>query len=171
MSDIAKKQPSLMSDILFLLGKIGFIFLTFVLIFTFIYGGFRNDEYGMTPAVNQGDLVVYYRLDKNYYAQDTVALKENGVYQVRRVIAREGDTVDITEDGLCINGSVQIESKIYSNTEQFKGGIEFPVTLKEGEIFVLGDNREKSRDSRLYGPVKVEDTLGKVMMLVRSRDI
>lgn len=171
MKDTNKKQPSLFGDVMFLLAKISFIVLTFVIIFTWIYGAFRNDEYGMTPAINQGDLIIYYRLDKNYLSNDVIAIKENGVNQTRRVIATEGDTVDIKENGLYVNGYLQTESKIYFDTKRFEEGIDFPVTIGPGEVFVLGDNREKARDSRLYGPISVDDTLGKVMMVFRIRDI
>lgn len=171
MKDTNKKQPSLFGDVMFLLAKISFIVLTFVIIFTWIYGSFRNDEYGMTPAINQGDLIIYYRLDKNYLSNDVIAIKENGVNQTRRVIATEGDTVDIKENGLYVNGYLQTESKIYFDTKRFEEGIDFPVTIGPGEVFVLGDNREKARDSRLYGPISVDDTLGKVMMVFRIRDI
>lgn len=53
----------------------------------------------MYPNIKDGDLVVYYRLDKNYTARDLTVLDYQGSRQVRRVIAVAGDTVDITEDG------------------------------------------------------------------------
>lgn len=166
-----KNNVSLKQDILFLLLKIGFIFLILLVIFTFVYGVFRNGYANMEPSINAGDLVMYYRLDKNYVAQDVAAISyENKTYALR-VVATAGDTVDISENGLVINGSLQQEDNIYEATQIYKEGIDFPVTLQEDEIFLLGDAREHATDSRIFGPVKAKDTLGKVMMILRRRGI
>ena len=69
--------------------------------------------------------------------------------------------MDITEDGLLVNGSPQQEPGIYEETKRYAEGMDFPVTLQDGEVFVLGDAREDATDSRVYGTVRVEDTLGK----------
>ncbi len=165
------KQPSLLQDVLFLLLKIGIIALLFFGLFTFVYGIFSCREPGMEPAVKDGDMVIYYRLDKNYQISDTVAVEYQGETMVRRVVAAEGDKVDITEDGLIINGALQQEENIYEETLRYEEGIDFPITIQEGEVFLLGDARENATDSRIYGPVKVRDTLGKVMVIIRRRGI
>ena len=165
------EQPSLRQDILFLLLKIGIICLIIIILFTFIYGIFRCEESGMSPAVKDGDLIVYYRLDKNYVSSDVAVVEHEGRLSPRRVIATEGDTIDITEDGLTVNGALQQESEIYEETLLYEDGIDFPLTLEPGEIFLLGDAREHAADSRIYGPVKAEETYGKVMMVIRRRGI
>lgn len=121
----------------------------------------------MKPSIKAGDVVLYYRIDKRYKAGDTVIVSYKGEDQVRRVAAIAGDTVDISEDGLTINGSIQQEADIYEDTLPYKKGIKYPVTLKEGEVFLLGDKRSEAVDSRLYGAVKVSDTKGKVMLIIR----
>ena len=85
------------------------------------------------------------------------------------MVATAGDVVDITEEGLMINGALQQEHEIYEQTQRYDTGVEFPMELKEGQIFVLGDSRENASDSRVYGAVDVHDTLGKVMTIVRRR--
>lgn len=166
-----RQPPSLLQEILYLLLKIGAILTVLVLLFTFLFGIFRNVDDSMAPGFREGDLVIFYRLDKAYVASDTLVVEQEGKKQVRRVVAVAGDTVDITEEGLLINGSLQDERRIYEETKRFTQGIDFPVTLKEGEVFLLGDSREHATDSRVYGPVSVKDTLGKVMTLIRRRDI
>ena len=166
-----KGQP-LWKELLFLIAKIVFIVLAFVLLFTFFYGAVRYSEPFMTPAVKDGDMVIFYRHAKrSYLPRDTIVLKANGRKQVRRVIAAAGDKVDITEEGLLINGSLQQEPDIFQRTERYYEGVSFPLTVPEGQIFILADSRIGANDSRIYGCVKIEDTLGKVMTVIRRRSI
>ena len=165
-------EPSVWRDLLLLLLKIASIALVFVLLFTFLFGLIRIQEPWMAPAVKDGDLVVFYRYTKSgYLSRDVVVLEIRGKRQVRRVIATAGDTVDITEDGLLINGALQNEEEIYHKTERYMEGVEFPLTVPEGQVFVLADSRAGVMDSRIYGCVKLEDTLGKVMAVIRRRNI
>ena len=160
---------SVLREILYLLLKIVAIAAAFVVVFTFVFGVLRYSENAMLPAVKDGDLVFYYRVEKEYTASDLVVLRYQGHEQVRRVVATAGDVVDITEEGLMINGALQQEHEIYEQTQRYDTGVEFPMELKEGQIFVLGDSRENASDSRVYGAVDVHDTLGKVMTIVRRR--
>ncbi|MBQ8469868.1 MAG: signal peptidase I, partial [Clostridia bacterium] len=156
-------KTSVLEDILRLILKILVIVLVFMLMFTFLFGATRLKSTAMDPNIKEGDLIIYYRLDKNYVATNCVAFRYNGQTQVMRVVAVAGDTVDMTEDGLVINGALQSEPDPTKDTLPFKEGASFPITLKEGEIFLLGDDRENAEDSRAFGAVKAEDTLGEVM--------
>jgi len=165
-------QPPIWKDILFLLLKLAAIALSFVLLFTFMFGLWRYQEPSMAPAVNDGDLVIFYRYTKSgYQPQDTVGMRLENQQLVRRVVATAGDTVDITEDGLVINGALQQEPRIHQKTQRYQDGVEFPLTVPEGEIFVLADSRTDATDSRVFGCVKVSSTLGKVMTVIRRRSI
>jgi len=165
-------QPSIWRDMLFLLIKAGSIALIFVLLLTFLYGIIRYQEPGMIPAIKDGDLVVFYRYTSvGYLPQDVVVLEYNGQKQVRRVVATAGDTVDITDEGLVINGALQQEPEIFQKTERYQGGISFPLTVPEGQVFLLGDSRMGATDSRIYGCVGIEETLAKAMTVIRRRSI
>ena len=168
----AAKVTPVWKDLLSLFLKILLIAMVFVLLFTFLYGIVRCEDPSMDPAVKDGDLVLYYRYTKGgYLPQDVIALEYDGKTQVRRVVATAGDTVDITEDGLLINGALQQESEIFQDTERYQEGVEFPLTVPEGQVFVLADSRTGATDSRIYGCASIEDTLGKVMAVVRRRGI
>ena len=157
---------------MFLLIKIGSIFLVFLLVFTFVFGITRYQDFSMDPAIKDGDVVIFFRYKGRVYEPgDAIALKKEGETQVRRVIATAGDTVDIANGGLWINGALQQEIGIYQETERYQDGADFPLTVPEGEVFLLGDHRYGAVDSRIYGCVKVEDTLGKVMTVIRRRGI
>ena len=146
------------------------IIIVVLLLFTFVFGMFRVEDHGMHPSVKAGDLVMYFRLDRAYIPQDLCVIKRKGNTQVVRVLAKSGDKVDITEQGLLINGAIMQEADIKGITRQFEEGVSFPLTVPEGEIFVLGDNRPKAEDSRIFGPIKVRDTLGTVMLVLRRRN-
>ena len=165
------KNPSVLKELGSLGIKIAVLAVITLLIFTFLYGlGYSRDQ-SMHPSVKDGDLVVFYRWNKDYAIGALILLDFKGERQIRRVVARAGDTVDITTDGLKINGSLQEEPDIYRKTERYEEGIDFPVTLKENEVFVLGDAREGVTDSRIYGPVNTKDTLGTVMTVIRRRNL
>ncbi|MGN1276759.1 MAG: signal peptidase I [Floccifex sp.] len=152
--------------------KIGLLAIVFTVLFGFCFGFMANPDDSMSPAYCEGDLVLYYRLDRNYTANDSVVLKYNDRTIVRRVIAVEGDTVDINEDGnVLVNGFVQQESHVFTKTFPYKEGITFPVTLQEGEVFLLADNRDNAQDSRIFGPVKKSDIKGSVMLVCRRRNL
>jgi len=165
------QEPTVWRELLNLAIKIVVITIALVLIFTFFYGFHQNADPDMAPSVKDGDLVVFYRLDKNYDIGDLILLEYKGERQIRRVIAKAGDTVDITEDGLIVNGAIQQETEIYQQTRRYEDGNPFPLTVGEGQVFVLGDAREEATDSRLYGPVNTRETSGKVITVIRRRNL
>ena len=166
----ASKPESVWHELGMLGLKIAAVVVITVLLFTFVYGVHYNSEPGMNTAVKDGDLVLYYRLSRDYNARDLAIVKFQGEKQVRRVIATGGDTVDITEQGLVINGALQLEREIYEETECYVDGPAFPMTLGHNQVFVLGDSRENAIDSRLYGVINKEDTYGNVITIVRRRN-
>ncbi len=164
-----KKNSSLKEDILFLVLKLLiFLILIAVMVF-FVFGIYRCSDNMMSPAFKDGDLAIYYRMQKEFQTSDTVIIEKDGETQIRRIIAKPGDSVEITADGLKINGYLQQETGIYTETLPYTEGISFPITLEENEYFVLGDNRSGAKDSRIYGAVKKEEIKGTVIVLLRHR--
>ena len=162
----------LLNDLLMLLAKVALIVLVFTLLFTFVFGIVRYGEPSMAPAIKDGDLVLFNRyVQSGYQVRDAIVLEVDGLTHVRRVVATAGDSVDITEEGLLINGSLQQEHEIYQKTERYQEGGEFPLTVPEGQVFVLGDSRAGATDSRIYGCVEISGTKGKVMTVIRRRGI
>ena len=112
----------------------------------------------------QGDIVVLY----------TPPFSENDELLVKRVIAVGGQTVDIDfnagvvyVDGQALDEPYTFEPTYRSYAEYGKA-LDYPVTVPEGELFVMGDNRNHSEDSRFsdVGCVKKEAVLGKVLFVV-----
>lgn len=163
------KQPSLAYDLLMLLAQISAVALGAVVIFTFVFGLMRVVDPSMEPRFQDGDLVLFYRIDKNYSARDVVVFENDGFPTTGRVIAVGGDTVNIDSEGLIVNGAYQQEQGIIDETTQVADGVTFPLTVPQGSVFLLGDNRDEAVDSRIVGCVPAEQTLGKVIGLFRRR--
>jgi signal peptidase I len=167
-----RKQPTLLEDILFLFAKIAMIGVILVVVFTFFFGIVQIHDNAMEPALRDGDLVLYYRLQKNYVQSDLITIIHKGKTTVRRVVALEKDRVDINAaNGLEINGYPQQEQQILGETLPVKKGTKFSVVVGPKQVFVLGDNREYSVDSRTYGCVDKADTHGRVITVIRRRNL
>ena len=137
-------------------------------LFGYVFGFTTAPNSDMSPNIKSGDLMFYYYLNKNIKAQDIVVLKKNNTEYVGRVVAVEGDTVDITDsENLVINGNIMTERNIYSSTPIYEGFVKYPLTLKEGEFFVLADQRNGGEDSRYYGAVSEKEMLGTVITVIR----
>ncbi len=99
---------------------------------------------------------------------------EDGEPIIKRVIAKEGQTVDIdfAEGVVYVDGKALDEPYTLTPTTLFEG-VAFPLTVKEGCLFVMGDNRNSSKDSRSVeiGQVDCREVLGKaVFVLFPGRD-
>lgn len=129
-------------------------------------------------SINQGDIVII-------YAGDSVTLNDDGSLNigkglrktlVKRVIAVGGQTVDINFErgAVYVDGKMLDESYITSLTHMDEGAFtyDYPVEVPEGYVFVMGDNRQVSKDSRSdeIGFVSLESITGKVIMRVFPLD-
>ena len=151
--------------------RVGIIVLVMVLVFGFVYGVHIISDPGMMPAAQNGDIVLFYRFNRNYNVNDLILLDFEGTRQIRRVIAREGDEVDMRYGSLLINGIFRSDIHAIGETWAFEEGIEFPIIVPQGELFVLGDARERATDSRIYGTVRTRDIIGRAITIVRRRNL
>lgn len=94
---------------------------------------------------------------------------DNGKPIVKRVIATEGQTVDIDfTAGIVYVDGVALEEPYINSPTNVSEGTQFPLTVAEGCVFVLGDNRGISRDSRdpAIGQIDTREVLGKALYLL-----
>lgn len=132
----------------------------------------------MYPRLDAGDLLLYYRLERNPKAQDIVVIEkvadsgEKPQRFVCRVVAAPGDTVEVSADkGLCVNGNTLIENNIFYPTDAYENRMEYPVRLGDGEYFVMADRRNGGMDSRYFGTVKAEEIKGVVITILRRNNL
>lgn len=142
------------------------------LVFAFFLGVKMAPNDDMEPRVSAGDILLYYRLDRNPSVEDVVILKKNDTEYVGRVVAVGGDTVEITKDAeLIVNGNMIVEENIFYSTPYYEGFVDYPLTLAADECFVLSDKREGGEDSRYYGPVSYSEIKGTVIGQFRRSEI
>lgn len=123
----------------------------------------------MVPRLCGGDLVLFSRFERGTAAGQVVLYRQDGTLHFGRIAARGGDTVTVTDTGaLIINGSTVAEPDITTPTQPVEGGPDYPVTLAEGELFLLCDARTTGADSRLYGPIPQRQVLGTALAALRG---
>lgn len=125
----------------------------------------------MEPTLYANDWIVFNRLDKTPERYDIfIAKKSSSERQIiKRVIGLPGETVDIIDSKIYINGELLDESSYHTQGITETHDVQFPVTLGEDEYLVLGDNREVSLDSRssATGMISQSHILGKVLFFIR----
>ena len=132
------------------------------------------DGTSMTNTLKDGDYIlvlsnVFYQNPKQgdiiVASKDTF---EDGAPIVKRVIATEGQTVDIDFDrGIVYVDGIALDEPYTKTPTTLFEGVTFPLVVEEGCIFVLGDNRNGSRDSRHpdIGQIRKKEVIGKVIFL------
>jgi signal peptidase I len=124
----------------------------------------------MYPTLKDGDNLIVEKISyklSNIKRYDIVVFPydENGIetYYIKRVIALPGETVLIKDGTIYIDGEkLNDEYGYYTDGYILKGYLaEEEIELMDDEYFVLGDNRNNSKDSRIIGPVKKEAILGR----------
>ena len=130
------------------------------IIFGVIFGITPMKNKDMSPKINAGDLMLFYRLENNFSIRDVV------------IFEKDGDTVEITNEAeVKVNGSLLAENDIYYSTPMYDNNVSYPVTLRENQYFILCDYREGAKDSRYFGAVEMEEIKGKVITIIRKNEL
>ena len=113
----------------------------------------------MEPTYTQGD-IIFVKIGKTPQRGDIVVIDSKAIGKriVKRVIAVEGDTVQTDGEAIWVNGVILEEKYIkepYAMEDVF-------LTVPDKSIYVMGDNRNHSRDSRIIGAVSIAEVVGVV---------
>jgi len=142
------------------------IVLIVVLIRTFIITPVRVNGDSMNKTLQDGEILLLEKYDKDFERFDIVVLNYNNEKLVKRIIGLPGETIEYRNNILYINGKKIEEKFIYEDTEDFKleylGYDEIP----KNNYFVVGDNRDDSLDSRMIGLISKDDIDGKAIFRI-----
>ncbi|MGN1401687.1 MAG: signal peptidase I [Bacillus sp. (in: firmicutes)] len=138
------------------------------------------DGYSMMPTLHDGDRMIVNKLGYTFGEPDrfdiVVFHAVEGKDYIKRVIGLPGDIVEYKDDTLYVNGKAMEEPYLDEYKEQvFDGPLTESFTLEDipdgqetvpdGYVFVMGDNRRESRDSRHIGFVPIDEIVGKTSIV------
>lgn len=131
------------------------------LVFRFVIGFSIVNGNSMLDTLKNGEVVLYTRINGEIRRGDVVSVAiPSGEYYVKRVIALGGDVVDLRDGVLYVNDIAETGDYIRGATYPEEGSFTYPYVIPEGDVFVVGDNREESIDSRYFGSVNLQQVRG-----------
>lgn len=147
------------------------IVVAIALLFSFVLGLAVVQGDSMTPSITNHSVAVFNRLTKHFEQDDIVLFRATASAEplIKRVIATEGDVVDIDEQTgvVCVNQVPYDNKEVIGETFPKENSISFPYTVPKDCVFVLGDNREVAADSRDFGAVNEANIIGKVNFVIK----
>ena len=108
----------------------------------------RVNGQSMSPTLDNGQVILTSRHTDDLKRNSIVIVNYNDELIVKRIAALENDTVVMKDDAVFVNG-VKLSNSSYE-------GEDMSITLKKGEVFILGDNHKVSLDSRYFGTISTD---------------
>lgn len=140
------------------------IILLVIILRTYIVSPIKVNGVSMEPTLVDKELMLLNKI--GYYVKgikrfDIIVIKESDSYLIKRVIGLPDETISYENNNLYINGKRLEDVYGDSITSDFKS-----IKLESDQYFVLGDNRQDSADSRVFGPVNKDQIKGKTNLIV-----
>ena len=170
-------ESKLVNNIIEWLLSIALAILVFFVVRTFVFRVAQVTGYSMEPTLSHGDMVLLNRFNFIFSSPrvgDIVAFPpyahDPTRFYIKRIVAIGGDVVDLRNNAFVVNGSFLDDDFSYEEIRQI-GDMPFPVLIEEGYYFVLGDNRNGSKDSRFVsvGTVPADVMVGRVSLRIWPR--
>lgn len=155
-------------------GVFGVAFVAFLLLRIFVVAPFTVPTGSMEPTIMVGDNVFAQKVTLNLGGHvetgdivvfDNIDTSSEHSTLIKRVIATEGQTVEF-EDGIVYVDGVALDEPYADGytveliPSPVAGNLTYPYTVPEGYVWVMGDNREDSLDSRYFGPIPEKNLIG-----------
>ena len=136
----------------------------------FVFAMVQVEGGSMLPTLESKERLVVTKLFYQPKAKDIVVIKSHvlGKHIIKRIIALPGDTIDLhPETGdVLVNGQLLDEPYIKEKLHSAGTVYNYPIEIPEGYVFVMGDNRNNSQDSRMLGLVAFEDIVGRASLRI-----
>ena len=146
--------------------KILLLLIVLFIIFKYVFGIYVVKSVNMFPGIKPGQLIIYYKLNKDYYNKDIIVYNNN----LYRIVGINNDEINIDNGSLVIN-NFEEENEIFFNTNIDDDSIiKYPYIVKENEYFIMNDYRIDSNDSRLFGPISKNKIDGLLIASIQIRD-
>ena len=174
-----EKKNKTLSALNIVLTLIILMLIALIIIFVVVLSPMTVSGESMLNTLQDGERIWVLKTEENFERGDIIVFQRDGSNDniVKRVIAVAGDTVKFDyEKGFIVNNEALDEPYIKDATypwdyfngskqdlEVYKWLTTSGLTIKEGELFVLGDNRHVSFDSHRYGPIKINEIKGRVL--------
>ena len=141
-----------------------------ILIKTYLFAPIMVKGESMYPTLHNKDIMILDKIKYKYSSIerfDIVVIRNDGKNIIKRVIGLPGDSVDYIDSKLYINGKMYVEKYLDLDVKTLLNGSDFEVdNIPDDCYFVLGDNREVSKDSRSIGLIKKKDIEGKATITI-----
>lgn len=128
-------------------------------------------QQSMRPTLEQNDRVLVSKVDYRLGAPErgdvivfTPPVPDPSIPYVKRIIAVGGETIDLRSGTVFVNGERVDIPQAQGATQPQSPQVAYPFTIPDGQVFVMGDNRTFSSDSRTFGAVPVSNIIGKVIL-------
>lgn len=167
----SKENQVLKKRLVLLSVKIGFFVLVCFLVFGVIFGFTRMSDESMYPNIKNGDLLIYYRLESKYSNGDAVIVDRGNGNEVYRIVALPGQTVDIENGKLLVDGQPSTVEVFLETEKDEKTALSYPYTVPDGSYFVMNDFRKDTNDSRKFGQIPRNEIKGRLITKIQIRDL
>jgi len=159
-----------MNDLVKFLIKLGVVIGACFVLLTFVFGLHRQSNAEMNDSVKEGDLLIYYRLEKPVSGSVVVYKGADGEVHCGRIAAIGNDEIALESGGVDVNGVPMPQTIQYDTTEAEGSTVEYPYCVPADSYFILNDYRPDTDDSRMYGAVDKKDVLGCLCFVLRRRN-
>lgn len=169
--DFLEVGKSILNFVMDILETIVFVGSLFIVVYLFVAQPNQVKGASMDPTFGSGDYIftskITYKM-RGYHRGDVVVFKSPhnpDIEYIKRIIGVPGDVVMVKDNEVFVNGRQLSEPYIAAKTNLWEGGFSKNgegTTVADGMLFVMGDNRPRSSDSREFGPITQESVIGQV---------